>query len=157
MYICRGSLLHSPHDSLQSCQAEILRRPCVVSCKWISKHANQSFVMLIISLMGFLPWLCHFMVQKHLWSVRSWCAIFFSLVYCWFILLSCIGISLLNVWSYPRLQALLTIARQPFYCIFLTTLERLQGCSITLEIGIWNFSATIKWIAVKFHIDIHGP
>lgn len=78
--MCRGSLLHSPHDRLQSCQTEILRRPCVVSCKWISKHANQSFVMLIISLMGFLPWLRHFMVQKHLWSVRSWCAIF--LVWC---------------------------------------------------------------------------
>lgn len=41
----------------------------MASCKWINKHANQSFVMLIISLIGFLPWLCHLILLKHLWRV----------------------------------------------------------------------------------------
>lgn len=35
-------------------------KACVVSSKWINRHANQSFVMLIISLMRFLSWLCSF-------------------------------------------------------------------------------------------------
>lgn len=34
-------------------------------CKWITKHANQSFVTLIISQITFLCWLFHFILLKH--------------------------------------------------------------------------------------------